>query len=153
VASVSKKLGIKPGMRVLVRDAPAGFAIDELPAGAELVSDGPAEIALLFVDSQRAIDEAALPAFGKLKPGGSFWVAYPKKSSGIKTDINRDTGWATLYRAGIEPVSQIAIDDTWSALRFRPHADIKVTTDSRAAWRETQLAKDAPAPEIPLRGA
>ncbi len=47
------------------------------------------------------------------------WAAYPKKTSGIDTDITRDHGWEALNAAGLRPVRQIAIDDTWSALRFR----------------------------------
>jgi hypothetical protein len=49
-----------------------------------------------------------------------LWFAYPKISSGIKTDINRDNGWGVLQKRKFEPVTQIAIDETWSALRFKP---------------------------------
>ena len=53
------------------------------------------------------------------EPTGLAWAAYPKKSSGIETDITRDHGWDALHEAGLRPVRQVAIDDTWSALRFR----------------------------------
>lgn len=49
-----------------------------------------------------------------------IWVAYPNGSSRVKTDINRDILWEMLKIQNIRPVSQIALDDTWSALRFRP---------------------------------
>jgi len=49
-----------------------------------------------------------------------LWISYPKRSSKVETDITRDVGWDVVYKAGLEGVTQIAIDDTWSALRFRP---------------------------------
>jgi len=49
-----------------------------------------------------------------------LWIAYPKQSSGIKTDVNRDILWQLSLQTGLRPVTQIAIDETWSALRFRP---------------------------------
>jgi len=55
-----------------------------------------------------------------LKPGGLLWFAYRKKSSKVKTDISRDIIWEGLMSIGIHPVTLISIDDTWSALRFRP---------------------------------
>lgn len=53
-----------------------------------------------------------------------FWIAYPKKSSGIKTDISRDVGWDALKNNGYLPVSQISVNQTWSALRFRHYSKI-----------------------------
>ncbi|MCA6078303.1 YdeI/OmpD-associated family protein [Fulvivirga sedimenti] len=53
------------------------------------------------------------------------WIAYPKKSSSIKSDLSRDIIWGILGADGLAPVSQISIDDDWSALRIRPDADVK----------------------------
>lgn len=61
---------------------------------------------------------AALAAAAE-EPSGLAWAAYPKRSSGVETDITRDRGWDALRDAGLRPVRQVAIDDTWSALRFR----------------------------------
>jgi hypothetical protein len=61
-------------------------------------------------------------AITAVRPGGVFWVAYPK---GGKSDLSRDEMWELLKPFLWRPVSQIAIDDTWSALRFRPAADVK----------------------------
>jgi hypothetical protein len=49
-----------------------------------------------------------------------LWVAYPKGSSGVKTDVNRDRLWQALEPTGWRPVRQVALDETWSAMRFRP---------------------------------
>ena len=62
---------------------------------------------------------------GALKLGGLLWFSYPKKSSKVETDITRDVGWDALGSTGLRPVTQVAIDDTWSALRFRPVVDVK----------------------------
>jgi len=62
----------------------------------------------------------------------TIWFAYPKGTSKkYKSDINRDKGWSSLGDLGYEPVSQVAIDDDWSALRFRKVSNIKVMNRSK----------------------
>ncbi|MFC5649655.1 hypothetical protein ACFPYJ_11085 [Paenibacillus solisilvae] len=56
-----------------------------------------------------------------------FWITYPKQSSKVKTDINRDRLWAMVQdKSGYRPVSNVAIDEKWSALRFRHQDKVKV---------------------------
>jgi hypothetical protein len=57
--------------------------------------------------------------------GALVWVTYPKKASGMESDLSREVVWAAMEDTGWRPVSQIAIDDIWSALRFRPIQDVK----------------------------
>ena len=64
-------------------------------------------------------------AIGAVKSNGLLWVTYPKKSGKIKTDISRDMGWEAMTQAGWDAVTLVSVDDTWSALRLRPLADIK----------------------------
>ena len=78
-----------------------------------------------FVRNKAEVDSSAEKAIAALKPGGLLWFSYPKKGSKVVTDITRDVGWDVLGSAGLRPVTQVAIDDTWSALRFRPIADVK----------------------------
>lgn len=124
-----KKLGIKPGQKMLILNVPEGYiqALGALPAGNEVETapGGTFDFVQLFVRNKADIDNHATTAMQSLKPGGLLWFTYPKKSSSIKTDITRDTGWDALMAAGIRPVTQIAIDDTWSALRFRPTSEVK----------------------------
>lgn len=124
-----KKLGIKPGQKILILNAPEGYiqTLGALPGGAEVKTSagGMFDFVQLFVRNKADIDDHAATAMQSLKPGGLLWFAYPKKSSSIKTDITRDIGWDALMAAGIRPVTQIAIDDTWSALRFRPISEVK----------------------------
>jgi hypothetical protein len=79
----------------------------------------------LFVRSQ-AEAEAALPAaVAALRPGGVLWVMWPKTTSGMATDLTRDTLAALALAQGWGPVSNVSIDETWSALRLRPEAEVK----------------------------
>lgn len=63
---------------------------------------------------------------------GCLWCAYPKKSGSIKSDISRDKGWELLIAKDLLPVSQVALNSTWSALRFRYRNEIKKLTRSFA---------------------
>jgi len=119
-----KKLGIKPGQRILILDAPEGYveALGPLPAGAEIVqaSDGSFDIVQLFVKNKAELDRSAPAAAQAVRPGGLLWISYPKRSSKTQTDLTRDVGWDVIDRLGLEGVSLISIDDVWSAARFKP---------------------------------
>ena len=123
------KLGIKAGQRVLVVNAPEGYLhlLGALPGGSEVetCARGEFDFVQLFAHHKADIDGHAGTALGVLRPGGILWLSYPKKSSKVETDITRDTGWDLLRDGGWRPVSQVAIDDTWSALRFRSTSEVK----------------------------
>lgn len=127
-ATLLKKLLVKPGQRLLVLNAPTGYVerLTPLPDGATLAQtpDGRYDAVHVFVASQADLARLWPTARDALTPGGLMWLAYPKKTSGIKTDIHRDAGWDVVAADEWLGVTQIAIDDTWSALRFRPAADI-----------------------------
>ena len=128
-ATLSKKLGIKAGHKMLVMNAPAGYldSLTDLPQGVELTTKagGSFDLVQVFVSSKEEVDHLSPAGLGALEPGGLLWFSYPKKSSKIATNISRDTGWDSLTEANLRPVSQISIDETWSALRFRPVDDVK----------------------------
>ena len=119
-----KKLRIQPGQRLLILNAPEGYLsnLGQLPDGVEVkdVLDGVFDFVQVFVKSITELEKQVPVAIKAVKYDGLLWICYPKQSSGIKTDINRDTGWSVVQKAGLRPVTQVAIDDTWSALRFRP---------------------------------
>jgi hypothetical protein len=123
-----KKLRIKPGDRVWVVNAPDGYLrrLEPLPDGAEIVTaaGGKCEVVHVFVRDTAELDRHASAAREALKPGGVLWFSYPKRQKGVDTDINRDQGWDPLKREGLVAVTQIAIDDLWSALRFRPEPEV-----------------------------
>jgi len=85
---------------------------------------GPFDVVLAFAEDSSALGKLVPKATAALKAGGALWFAYPKTSSGVATDLTRDRGWEAATKAGWTGVSQVAIDDTWSALRFRPDAEV-----------------------------
>jgi hypothetical protein len=119
-----KKLLIKPHHRVAVLNAPPDLLerLAELPEGVDLSwhPDSVRDVVLVFATSSAELDRLANTAVTSVKREGVLWVAYPKKTSKVKTDLSRDVSWQPLRGRGFEVVSAIAIDDTWSALRFRP---------------------------------
>jgi hypothetical protein len=119
-----QKLGIKPGMTVLVQGAPAGFAatLGSLPTGARLrkTSNGAADCVVAFVRSKAEVKAAAPTALGAVIDDGLLWFAYPKKSGPLQSDLTRDSGWEPVFDSGFDSVAQISIDETWTGFRFRP---------------------------------
>lgn len=131
--TVAQKLGLKPGATAQALYLPAGLEplLADWPAPPGREPGGTADHVLAFVGSVADL-AARAPAFlAAYREGGHLWVAYPKKSGAIRTDITRDHGWAPLADAGFLAVTQVALDDTWSALRFRREPEVKEITRRR----------------------
>ncbi|MCC6612923.1 MAG: hypothetical protein IT320_05545 [Anaerolineae bacterium] len=130
--SLAQKLLIKPGHKVAVLNAPDGYeaTLGPLPEGATIshAARSSCDSVQLFVYNKADVDRRAPKAIAAVKPGGVLWIAYPKKSGAIKTDISRDHGWDAVYDALWLPVTQLSLDATWSILRFRPRDEIKTLT-------------------------
>lgn len=116
-----------------------------VPVFSSLTGKEPIEFFLAFVTKQNEVNSLAKKASTRLVDDGLLWLAYPKGSSKKYTcDFNRDSGWDELGKLGFEPVRQVAIDEDWSALRFRSVAHIKKMTRSFAMTSEgKQKAKAA----------
>ena len=117
---LAQKLGIKPGHALAVVGAPDGFAIPDLPAGVALRSSlrGRADVIVSF-HVERAHLEQRLPALMRaLDVDGGLWVCWPKKASGVPTDITEDTVRDVALPTGLVDVKVCAVDDTWSGLRL-----------------------------------
>jgi hypothetical protein len=121
---LAKKLHIKPDKKIVILNSPDGFIkwLGKLPKGVEISEkiSGTLGFALLFVKDIAELEKHAPKIIPALEEDGILWIAYPKKSSKVKTDISRDVGWDILNKRGYRIVSAVSIDDTWSALRFRP---------------------------------
>jgi hypothetical protein len=123
--SVFQKLNLKDKREIVVLNAPESFEAELADlAGVSIVRDlDEAEeivFCLVFVTRQEEVNRIGSKVASKAKGDAFLWFAYPKGSSKRYTcDFNRDTGWAVLGEAGFEPVRQVAIDEDWSALRFR----------------------------------
>lgn len=118
---LARKLGIKEGHRVLLCHAPAELALAPLPAGAvthRKAGGGRYDVILACCADQAALARGFARWHGLLAPAGGLWLGWPKKSSGVPTDLTetlvRDCG----LRAGLVDNKVCAVDETWSALRF-----------------------------------
>jgi hypothetical protein len=126
---ISKKLQLKSGYKVLLLHAPQALASELQAAGYQVtLTDVPNEGAgydavQLFVKSSDELRHYFPLAVQALKATGLLWVAYPKKSSKVKSDLTRDTGWEVTTEFGYAAVRQVALDDTWSSLRFKHSAE------------------------------
>ncbi len=137
MAGVFAKLNLKDQREIVVLDAPEMFEaeIKSLPGVAvrrKLSEVKSADFVLAFGTRQKQVDDFAKAVAKKTSGDAVVWFAYPKSSSKRYTcEFNRDKGWAGLGAAGFEPVRQVAIDEDWSALRFRRVEHIKSLTRSK----------------------
>jgi len=116
-----KKLGIRSGFDVVIVNAPAHFLRQlNLPADVAVNTSArkPLDCALLFVKTEKEL----LKQFGKLtrrlKPAGMLWLAWPKRSSGVETDLSFSNVQAIGLESGLVDTKICAIDETWSGLKF-----------------------------------
>ncbi|CAM4207905.1 hypothetical protein EWU23_04185 [Cytophagaceae bacterium 50C-KIRBA] len=123
---VLKKLAFKEQKEILVLQAPESFqqTLSHLPDGTILITSidqvNQMNYAIVFVTQKIEIQQFAQACLDKIVGDAMIWMCYPKGSSKKYTcDFNRDKGWEPMGEIGFEPVSQIAIDEDWSALRFR----------------------------------
>ncbi len=123
------KLNLGNARVIHVLDAPRSFEpMLESLAGVEVLRTvgGTVHFALAFVRTLAEVEKAAEQLTVAAAPDAILWMVYPKSSSKrYKCEFNRDAGWARLGQAGYEPVRQVAIDEDWSALRFRQAEFIK----------------------------
>lgn len=137
MTSVFNKLNLKDQREIVVLDAPDSFereikSLAGVTTRRKLSEVKSADFVLAFGTRQKQIDTFAKAVARKTAGDAVVWFAYPKGSSKRYTcEFNRDTGWASLGAAGFEPVRQVAIDEDWSALRFRRVEHIKTLTRSK----------------------
>lgn len=119
-AALIKKLLIKPGYRCIVLNPPEGYLprLGSLPLEDEL--EGKFDFIHCFAKNKDEVDQIGPKVVDSVKPEGVLWISYPKGTSKIKTDVSRDKGWDSINAMGFVGVSLISINDTWSAMRFRP---------------------------------
>ncbi len=115
--SVAEKLQIKPDTTLWSSDAARTGLVGPLPSGVTMakVMDK-ATAALVFAEGAQQVRKVLDKQKASLGKPAVFWVLYPK---GNRADINRDSLWPILTEYGMRPINQIAVDETWSALRFR----------------------------------
>ncbi len=125
---MAQKLLIRPGNAVWVSDPARVGLIGQMPEGvipaAGLVD---ADVAVVLVDDERGLRAFADDHREILGAPRALWLLYPK---GNRIALNRDSLWRLMADYGVRPITQVAVDDVWSALRFRP-----LTDEERASAR------------------
>lgn len=120
-----QKLGIKEGHRVATVDAPRGFltTLGKLPAAAKMQSklEGknkePLDVIVFFVTEKKELARRFAATAKRLHPAGGLWIAWPKKASGVETDVTENTVREIALAEGLVDNKVCAIDDVWSGLR------------------------------------
>ena len=117
-----KKLGFKPGMAVAFVGAPDGFegALGELPDGVAVGTRlaGRKDLVVFFTTERRALARKAVALKRAIAPDGMAWVAWPKRASGVPTDVTEDVVREVALPLGLVDVKVCAIDETWSGLKL-----------------------------------
>ena len=128
-----RKLGIKENMSVGVLEAPDGFdaIVGDLPPAVELHDQvRPSDIFIVFARWRTDMEERFRKAMAQIPADGAVWVAWPKKSSGVETDLTEDTMRELFLPTGMVDNKVCAIDETWSGLRF------VVRKENRVSWHD-----------------
>lgn len=120
--NIFQKMSIKPGTKLWVSHLPGELipVYDALPDDVTR-KDQPAagvDVIHLFVNSQADMESRLLESMPFLSANGSCWVCYPKLTSALKSDVNRDTIWKFAQQHALKAVFMISINETWSALRL-----------------------------------
>jgi len=115
-----RKLGIKPGARVALVGAPEGFALADLPEDVTVRSAvrGPLDVIVAFFASRRALERRLPVLVGALDVAGGLWIAWPKRASGVETDLSDGAVRSLGLEAGLVDNKVCAIDSVWSGLRL-----------------------------------
>jgi hypothetical protein len=144
--STFEKLNLGELSRIVVLNAPESFepelaTLHGVTVLRSLQDADDSRFSIAFVTKQQEVDKLASAIAKKIKGDAVVWFAYPKKTSKkYKSDINRDSGWQALGKAGFEPVRMVAIDEDWSASRFRRVEFIKTMTRAKE-FRMTAIGK------------
>jgi len=120
---LAQKLGIKPGSHLVLLAAPEGFldaTLDALPDGVSVRTQArrPIDVLLWFATNARELDRHFPQLAASMEPDGGMWIAWPKRASGVTTDLNENLVREIGLAAGLVDNKVCAIDDTWSGLRF-----------------------------------
>lgn len=113
--SLAKKLNLKPGTKLRVIGKPKDVDLGDV----DVTALANVKDVLVFVATLAGLERTGAPLVDAARADRIAWAAYPKAGQ-LGTDLNRDVLWKALEKKGVQPVRQVALDEVWSALRFRP---------------------------------
>ena len=120
--SLVDKLGIKPGMRIAILNAPPRYRVTlgTLPPGVRVVSSirGTLPFIQFFTRSRAQLEAKLGMLLGALESSGALWVSWPKKASGVATDMTEDVVRETALPVGLVDIKVAAVDEVWSGLKL-----------------------------------
>jgi hypothetical protein len=125
-----QKLGIKEGSRVALQGAPSGFAET---LGVEPRLRGRLDVVVLFTTRRGELTRAFSPLARRLNPAGGLWIAWPKKSADLESDLTFEIVQEIGLEAGLVDNKSCAIDETWQALRFVYRLEDRASSSKRSA--------------------
>jgi len=117
-----QKLGIKENHKIVLLGAPATFGLGALPTGAliakKLPAKGTIDVAVVFIKKKAELAGKIAQVRAKMAPAAGLWIAWPKKSSGVATDMTENVIREVALPTGLVDNKVCAIDETWSGLRL-----------------------------------
>ena len=114
---LARKLGFKEGMRVVYVNAPEGFAVEGIETTAQRLAKH-TELVVCFVTARRELERRLDTLRRAIEPDGMLWVAWPKRASGIRTDMTEGAVREIALPTGLVDTKVCAIDEVWSGLRL-----------------------------------
>lgn len=119
---LAKKLGIQAGFRVKTINAPSGYVdlLQPLPEHVVISSclRGQVDIYHLFAERRALLGDQLRKALSAIPPNGTIWVSWPKKTSGVASDVNGNAIRSAAFQLGLVDVKVCAVDETWSGLKL-----------------------------------
>jgi hypothetical protein len=119
---LARKLGIKAGFRVKVKNAPPNYEVLLQPLPEDVVISprlkGPVDLWHLFTTSEAGLADDIRDALREIAPGGAIWVSWPKKASGLRSTVTEDVVRREALPLGVVDIKVCAVDDIWSGLKL-----------------------------------
>lgn len=122
-STLIQKLQLKPGQRMAILHCPPEVhptLVSSLPGITLADEQAEADAVLIFVTALADVLPRLQAGISRVGSTGLVWMVYPKGTSGVKTDVNRDKIWQASVPSNWRPIRMIALDETWSCMRFRP---------------------------------
>jgi len=142
MTDLPKKLKMKPGSTWLLFNAPATYAATLDPPPQNVIIKHEPTYGLdgvqLFVRDTAELTASLQLVSKLLQPDAVFWIMYPKKKPGVASDLEMMSSWDVCKKHGLRPVASAAIDQTWTALRFKPFNQVKQSEGSNQNIRQNQ---------------